>query len=167
MDLYLVRHAIAYEHDSERWPDDAQRPLTAQGKKRFRRAARGLATLVKQVDTMLTSPFVRARETADLLHEDTGWPAPVECVELTSEQPTQAIISLLGQAYPDAKSVALVGHEPHLHELASHLLAGDPSAIQLEMKKGGVACLRFAEDVQPGAATLRWLATPGLLRKLA
>ncbi len=66
--LYLVRHAIAAER-GEQYPDDAKRPLTTQGMTRFRKAVRGLAELDVEVDLILTSPFVRARQTADILSE--------------------------------------------------------------------------------------------------
>ena len=64
--LYLVRLAIAEERGAA-WPDDAKRPLTADGAKRWRREAAGLAALDARPDLILTSPYARARQTADLL----------------------------------------------------------------------------------------------------
>lgn len=60
MDLYSVRHAVAHERDADRWPDDAKRPLTPEGEKRFRLAAGGILRLVPEVDYVLSSPFVWA-----------------------------------------------------------------------------------------------------------
>ena len=74
MDLYIVRHAIAGHADGSRWPDDADRPLTPEGAKSFRAAAAGLRRIVSSVDVLLSSRFVRAWQTAELLHEVAGWP---------------------------------------------------------------------------------------------
>ena len=64
MELLIVRHAIAFPRDAGRWPDDTGRPLTVEGVKRARRAAAGLKRIVKRPTLVLTSPLVRARETA-------------------------------------------------------------------------------------------------------
>ena len=76
MELYLVRHAIAGKPDAASWPDDSERPLTEEGITRFRPAARGLATLVPDVERVLSSPWTRAWQTAEILQEENDWPAP-------------------------------------------------------------------------------------------
>ena len=73
MELYLVRHAIAGHADHARWPDDTQRPLTEEGIARFQPAARGLARIVPTVERVLSSPWVRAWQTAEILQEESGW----------------------------------------------------------------------------------------------
>jgi phosphohistidine phosphatase SixA len=65
-----------------------------------------------------------------------------------------------------ATAIALVGHEPSLHELASYLLTGDEASVFLEMRQGGVVCLRLGATLQPGGAALRWLVPPKVLRAL-
>src|SRR5258707_10153879 len=77
MDLYLVRHGIAYEPDPAKWPDDKDRPLTPEGEKKFRQAARGLRELVPSVSVVLSSPWARAWRTAEILEKEAHWPAPV------------------------------------------------------------------------------------------
>src|SRR5437764_8538338 len=139
MNLYLVRHAIAFDHDPATWPDDRERPLTPQGEKKFRRAARGLQSLVPSVDVVLSSPVVRAWRTAELLQKKARWPEPRRFEPLEPGRPPSDVVDGL-QPHASAGAVALVGHEPSLHELASYLLAGDPGTIRLAMKKGGVAC---------------------------
>jgi phosphohistidine phosphatase len=164
MDLYLVRHAIAGEADSGRWPDDALRPLTEEGIASFRSAARGLRRIVPEVEVVLSSPYTRAWETAVLLHEEAGWPAPERCEEIEAiRAPREALPVLDGL---DRSSAALVGHEPHLSQLASLLLCGDEDALRLELKKGGVVALGLPQGAGPGQAHLRWSATPKLLRAL-
>lgn len=165
MKLYLIRHGVAEVRDVERWPDDAERPLTTRGARRFRRAARGLARVASPVDVTLTSPYLRTWQTARLLSEETGWPPPSVAPSLMpGNLPVQAVASLL--AYRGANAVAMVGHEPDLHRLASHLLTGDEDRVLLRFRKGSVALLDLPL-IEAGRATLEWLMPPGLLRALA
>ena len=165
MDVYLVRHAIAAQRDRARWPDDGRRPLTAKGVARFRSAARGLARIVPEVEVVLASPYARAWETAEILHNEVAWPAPERCPALEASRPPSDALEVL-RAWKDRSSVALVGHEPHLSTLASLLLSGKEDVIQLELKKGAVAVLAFADDSRAGKALLRWSASPKILRSL-
>lgn len=165
MDIYLVRHAIAHDRDSARWPDDSQRPLTPGGEDKFRRGAQGLSRIVSEVEVVLSSPFTRAWRTAELLQDVAGWPDPVRCEALESGgQATGALEAL--RKYGAASSVALVGHEPDLSELAAYLLAGEEGALEINMRKGGVALLTCDGEPSPGATTLEWLLTPKVLRLL-
>ena len=166
IEVYLVRHAIAESRDPTRWPDDSLRPLTPEGAESFARAARGLRRLVPTVELVLTSPYLRARQTAELLRSEAGWPEPEPCPELAAHRlPGEAIESLRERGVD--RSTALVGHEPYLSSLASLLLAGDADAVQLELKKGGVIFLAGDGDPTPARALLRWSATPKILRALA
>jgi phosphohistidine phosphatase len=165
MDLYLVRHAIAEEHHPVRWPDDSERTLTPKGIARFRRAARGLQSLVPEVDVMLSSPYPRAWQTAELLHREAGWPAPQHCPELEAVRSPTGVLHVL-EAHRAHSSAAFVGHEPFLSRLASLLLCGDEGTLALELKKGGVALLDLAARPGPGGAVLRWSVSPRILRSL-
>ena len=84
--LYLVRHAIAPPADPTIWPDDRLRPLTKKGKTRFRRAAAGLGTFARLPERVLSSPLVRAWQTAQLLEQAAGWPGPVACDALAPDR---------------------------------------------------------------------------------
>ncbi len=161
MDIYLVRHAIADDRHPERYPNDAARPLTDEGIAKFREAARGLRRIAPDVDLTLASPYVRAWDTAVLLHEEAGWPEPVECPEIEAVKPAAGALPLL-DAHADHGAVALVGHEPFLSNLVSLLVCGDEDALRMEFKKGGVALVR----VHGGHGHLLWSATPKLLRAL-
>jgi phosphohistidine phosphatase len=164
MDVYLVRHAIAEQRDWTRWPDDSKRPLTPEGSDRFRRAARGLRRIAPDVESVLSSPYVRAWQTAEILHDECGWPAPERCDALAADASTEAAAGAL-RTREDA-SVALVGHEPNLSSLASLLLAGAASSVLLEVKKGAVLLVSFAGEPVAGQGILRWSASPRLLRGL-
>jgi phosphohistidine phosphatase len=163
MDLYLVRHAIAEARDPARWPDDSVRPLTEDGISLFRKAARGLVRAGAEVEVAFTSPYVRAWQTAEILTHEAGWPqARKERALEPGTSPSVAIELVRSHREP---SVALVGHQPDLSELASLLLTGGREA-RLELKKGGVIWLRFEGDPAPGTAFLRGSLSPKVLRRL-
>ncbi len=166
MDLYVVRHAVAHKRDENRWPDDAKRPLTYEGEERFRRASGGILRLLPEVGLVLSSPFVRAWRTAEIL-EQAGWPAPVSCEELEPDYPPHKVLNVLA-LHEGLESAAIVGHRPGLHELVSYLLTGDTigedCGMRVQIKKGGVARLSFDGAPEPGAGSLEWVHTPKALR---
>jgi phosphohistidine phosphatase len=164
VDLYLVRHAAAFGRDPDRWPDDSRRPLTPEGEEEFRLVARGLVGLISRVEVILSSPYLRAWRTAQILSEVDSWPAPEPSPmlepTLPPEKAAQELLSYAG-------SIAVVGHRPGLHELAAYLLTGEGDGLEIGRKKGGAACIRFDGTPAPGAGELRWLLTPKVLRNLA
>lgn len=171
--LYMVRHGPAGTADPEQWPDDALRPLTERGRRRFARAARGLRTLVPPVDLVLSSGYTRARQTAEILMREAGWPPPHRCTALEPPVDPAAVLAAIVDAALDAaldraamRAVAVVGHEPSLHELVSYLLSGDPHTVSLLLKKGAVAALDWDDTPHAGTAELRWLLQPSALRAL-
>ena len=91
----MLRHAIAFDRDRRRWPDDAPRPLTPAAKQRFRKAAQGLRNWMPRVDAVLSSPLVRARQTANLLSEVCGWPAVSDCSALVPGTPSTRLLAYL------------------------------------------------------------------------
>ena len=164
MDLYLVRHAVAYGRDPERWPDDGKRPLTPQGEEYFRKAASGMGRVAPRVDVLLSSPFERAWRTAEVLVEETSWPEPKPFPALKPEVPPEQVLIAL-ETYAEAEYLALVGHRPGLHELASYLITGDANGAEIRIKKGGAVCLRVEAPLTAGTAELRRLLTPKDLRQ--
>jgi phosphohistidine phosphatase len=164
VELYLVRHAIAERRDAARWPDDAQRPLTDSGREKFAAVGRGLRRLGVTVDSVLASPYVRAWQTAEILRDEAGWPAPTPCTELEPGPQPSATIDILGGR--SESSLALVGHEPHLSSLAALVLTGSDDGVRIDLKKGGVICLSCTYPPAAGAGVLRWSAAPKLLRSL-
>jgi phosphohistidine phosphatase len=165
MDIYLVRHAIAYERDPGRWPDDSKRPLSDEGAVRFQLAARGLGRIVPHLERVLSSPYTRAWQTAAILAEHAGWPGALAADELAADRDPVDAVELLDRQ-EGAESVALVGHEPHLSALASLLLVGHAAQVEIELKKGGVIALTAWTADAREATFLRWAATPKLLRAL-
>jgi phosphohistidine phosphatase len=164
MELLIIRHAIAFERDARRWPNDAARPLTPAGIRRSRNAAAGLKALCKVPDRLLTSPLIRARQTARMLIEVAGWPRADVVSQLKPGEGAAAVLALLTKQR--GKRIAIVGHEPDLSRLVAACLLKGNSALRVELKKNAVACLSFRGRISGGEATLKWLATPRMLRGL-
>ncbi|MEW6269713.1 MAG: phosphohistidine phosphatase SixA [Thermodesulfobacteriota bacterium] len=162
--VYIVRHAIAEEQSGSGRDED--RSLTAEGRKKMRRAARGLVTLGVLPERIVTSPLVRARQTAEIL----GEAYPGVGIELTDALAPgvdeRTLTRLLNNRYA-GESVALVGHEPDLSELLSYWLTGSRHAFETRFKKGAVACLATDELPPTGKALLEWLLTAGQLGAIA
>jgi phosphohistidine phosphatase len=161
MEVFLVRHAIAHERNRGRWPDDSKRPLTPAGKAKFRKAARGLKQWLPRSAVLLSSPYVRARETAALLSRALGGGKVIECSALAPGEPASKVFELLNRR--KGRAVVLVGHEPNLSTLLSACLH-ERARLKIEFKKGGAACVGFATRIEPGRATLRWMLPPRVLR---
>jgi phosphohistidine phosphatase len=162
MELLIVRHAIAFERDRDRWADDRERPLSPVGISRSRKASAGLKELCKVPDLLLTSPLIRARQTAMILTEVAGWPRAAIAPELAPGEPATAVLTLLTRNR--SKRIAVVGHQPDLSALIAACLLTDGSALPIDMKKNAVACLSFDGKTQVGRGVLQWLATPRMLR---
>ncbi|HEY2783304.1 MAG TPA: phosphohistidine phosphatase SixA [Steroidobacteraceae bacterium] len=162
MELLIIRHAIAFERNRRRWADDAERPLSPPGIKRSRKAAAGLRDLCEVPDRLLSSPLVRARQTAEILTEVAGWPPAEIAPELTPGKGAVAVLAWLSR--DRSKRIALVGHQPDLSALLAACLLNDGSELPIEMKKNAVACLSFGGRARVGRAALTWLATPRMLR---
>jgi phosphohistidine phosphatase len=166
VDLYIVRHAIAVERGDPAFPDDDDRPLTPEGIHKFRLAARGLSELGMKLDRIVTSPLVRARQTAEILKEVAAKRAELDTAkELRAETPFERTLEAVNRYRND--SIAVVGHEPHLSGFTSFLLVGGGELAAIEFKKGAVARLVFPDRPAAGTATLEWLIQPGALRLLA
>lgn len=166
--VLVVRHAIAAERNRLRWPDDALRPLTARGVRRFRKAALGLARLAEVPDEVWSSPLRRARETTALAAQYAHWPAAKRTDALLPGAAPQTLGARLETRRSQAdrpRRIAIVGHEPGLSRFIAWALGADSSA-SVTLRKGGAALLEFTGPVRAGGARLRWLATPRLLRAL-
>ncbi len=161
MELYLIRHGLAGEFG--RYPDDRDRPLTEAGKKKTQFVAERLKTLGIQFDQVLSSPFVRAWQTAEILLEVglsdrlevAGYLAPSgEMSDWLNWLPTWETGS--------QGTLALVGHEPNLSHWAETLLWGEYKGV-ITLKKAGVIGLAVPDSEPVGNASLFWLTPPRLL----
>ena len=125
-----------------------------------------MARVVPEVEVLLSSPYERAWQTAEILAEQAGWPAPQRLSALEPNVPPEKVVIAL-QTYQGKQSIALTGHRPCLHEFAVYLLTGDAGGADMKIRKGGVVCIEFNDAPKAGAGKLRWLFTPKVLRNIA
>ena len=165
MNLYLMRHAIAVAGGEQGVDTDSERPLSAKGIKRMRKAARGLKRLEITFDALLTSPLLRARQTADIVAQATGLSDQVEEIsELAPESSVDTLILGLAR-FRGREHLLLVGHEPLLSQTVSFLLTGKKNQeLGIELKKGGL-CRIEVDGLPPDKpGKLHWLLAPKQLR---
>lgn len=162
MELCLVRHGIATVRGDASYRDDALRPLTPEGREKMAGAAAGLAQLF-QPQLVLSSPLVRARQTADIIVVASGGPK-LQMHDGLANGDHQAVMG--ASARPGIERVTLVGHEPRLSEMLSWLLTGSEGRLRSGFKKGGAALVEFGSDPRPGTGELRWMIPPGTLRRI-
>ena len=165
MELVFLRHGAAA--DREDWKgDDADRPLTADGADRTKEVVRGLKALKVKPDIILSSPLLRARETAEIARKGLITDAKVELAEeLAPEATPDRLIAGLGDL-ADKPVVLCVGHEPHISTTISAMVSGR-TAASFDVKKAGACCIRFTGIPKAGAGTLLWLLPPKFLRVIA
>ncbi len=164
MDCVLFRHGIAVERD-EWGGSDADRPLTERGATRVAQAAVGLKRFDVQPTHVLSSPLIRALETAKIVHRTLRVRAAIRIVdELLPDAPSNRLLSILHDLPPES-CVLCVGHEPHLGMTASVLLSGRSSA-SFPFKKAGACLIELSILAKAGQGVLRWWVTPSQLRAL-
>jgi phosphohistidine phosphatase len=165
MNLYLMRHAIAVAGDEPGVDTDGERPLSPKGIKRMRKAARGLKRLEIPFDALLTSPLLRARQTADVVAPLIGLESQVEVISgLTPESSVDNLISDL-TGYQNWEHLLLVGHEPLLSQMMAFLLTGKKNQeLGIELKKGGLCRIEIDGLPPDKPGKLHWLLAPKQLR---
>jgi phosphohistidine phosphatase len=156
MKLFIVRHAWAGEAGDPQYPDDSLRPLTSEGRTRFREVVRALAKRGMAPNIIATSPLVRCRQTAEIIVEVLGGGIPL--VELPALAPESDLKSLVAWTQrQQAEAVAWVGHAPDVGLLAAEMI-GDCSA-DIRFAKGTIACIDLPGGCARAAGQLVWLAT--------
>jgi phosphohistidine phosphatase len=163
LELYLVRHGVAAERGEE-YPDDSKRPLTSRGITRLKKEAKALETLDVGFDVIISSPLVRARQTADVLAETLKSKPPV--IQSDSLAPAGTPTAVMQDLAKHARKarIALVGHEPNMGELAARLIG---ARTPLDFKKGAVCRIDFEVLPPKGLGQLRWFVTPRMLRAIS
>jgi phosphohistidine phosphatase len=160
MNLYILRHGIAVEPDVPARRQDAERPLTAKGKKRLRQIAGAMKAMELSFDLILFSPYLRALQTAEIVAEIFPRRRKFAVAnELTPGGNPKTFIEQLNKIKPAPKNVLLVGHEPYLGQFIGLLAAGNTN-MAIDFKKGGL-CKLEVETLRYGrCATLAWLLAP-------
>ena len=163
MQLYIVRHGIAIDREDPKSPPEAERYLTEEGIEKTKQVAKGVAALGISADLLVSSPYVRAMQTAEIFASALEYAkqkiSKSEAL-LPGAEPGAFFRELVKQK--DASSVFCFGHAPHVDEwLATAVGVKHPIT---EMKKAGVALVEL-KRVSPPSGQLIWLITPKLLRK--
>jgi len=162
--LYIMRHGIAVAGGSQ-FEDDSKRPLTPAGKNKVKEIANGLKRLGVVIDWVVTSPLVRAVETAEIVAESLAPNLPLDfCDALRPGGSAEALITFLAK-FPNRRRVLVAGHEPDLSLLAARLIGAGRHA-NLAFKKGGCCLVGFDQLPPKSPGQLLWWATPRLLRKV-
>jgi phosphohistidine phosphatase len=165
MNLYIVRHGIAIDREDPKCPSDPERYLTEEGLKKTREVARGFAILAEVPKLFLSSPYVRALQTAEIFAEALKFSkSKIEKSEflLPGSEPAAFFRELSHRK--SVQSVVCFGHAPHLDELIAFALGSKRDLT--ELKKAGAASLELSR-VHPPAGTLMWLMPPKALRNLS
>ena len=156
IELYFLRHADAGDPDG--WTGlDAERPLSPKGRRQAERLGRHLKAIGFAPDAILTSPKVRAAETAGLVADPLDLDVSTDA-RLGSGFDMTTVEAILDAAGSPRKAV-LVGHDPDFSELLAELVG----AASVPMKKGAIARVDVELPIEPGEAVLRWLIPPDAL----
>jgi phosphohistidine phosphatase len=158
MIIYVLRHGIA--EDAARGQSDAQRALTSEGQSKLERTLKRAALAGVRPATILTSPYLRAMQTAQIAADvlDVSTP-PIRIAELTPDGSPQGVWEQLRQ-HAHAKELLIAGHEPLLSQLVAYLL--DAPALQVEMKKGALVAIECAQLRGQPRGVLLWMLTARL-----
>lgn len=161
--LYLVRHGIAVDRDDPQCPPDTERPLTPKGIKKTHASALGFLALDARPDLVLTSPWLRAVQTAEIFCEVLGFSSKkiLRSDALKGTSPPGDLFRELAQL--KAKEIVCFGHEPHLHLVIGHAL--HTSTLITELRKAGAARIDL-QRISPPHGQLVALYPPKALRLL-
>ena len=160
MNLFLLRHGIAVERGTPGYENDADRLLTPKGERRLGRIADAMEVMGLTFDLILSSPYIRAKQTAEIVANALGLKKKLEFSEdLTPGGDAKTLIGSLNKLQPRPENILLVGHEPYLSGLIATLTSGD-SRLTIDFKKGGLCKLEMESLRHGRCATLAWLLTP-------
>jgi phosphohistidine phosphatase len=167
MKIYILRHGLAVDRGAPGIARDFDRPLTPKGKRKLRKISSAIKKRKIAFDQIFTSPYVRARQTAEMVAESLGLADRVQRTEcLSPEGNPTGVVHFLIALKPRGEKVLLVGHEPNLSELISFLSSGH-QGTRINLKKGAL-CRLSADKLRNGkCAALDWLLTPKQLCMLS
>jgi phosphohistidine phosphatase len=167
MNLYILRHGIAVEPGTPGYEKDADRPLTKEGERKLLQITEAMEALDLAFDLILSSPYVRARQTAEIVAEAFDARKKLNFSEsLACGGDTRKLVEYLRHLQPRLENILLVGHEPYLSGLISLLVFGEPT-LAVVMKKGGLCKLSTNSLKHGRCAALEWLLTPKQMALMA
>jgi phosphohistidine phosphatase len=156
---YFLRHGPA--GDATKWEGaDFDRPLTQDGIKRIAREAKTIAALELELDAIITSPLVRARQTAEIVADELKLRERLHQDDRVGLGFSPARLADILRDNERASAVMLVGHEPSMSSTVGELIGGG----EVDLKKGALACVEVTRE-SPLCGVLLWLASPRLLTR--
>lgn len=165
MELYVLRHAIALTAAEAGVNHDAERPLSKEGREKMKRIAEAMKAFGVEVDLILSSPYLRARDTALIAHDGLGLKGCLEfSTALASGQETKMVLAELKERFSKHERIMVVGHEPDLSYLISRLTS--QGRLQVEMKKAGLAKIEITGVHPELKGALDFLLTPKVMLQL-
>lgn len=166
MKIYLVRHSNAVDSGTPDYEEDSLRPLIEDGRDKMKKIASALKKLGLKPDLIVSSPYVRARQTAEILAKVLKYKQELTFNDvLVPMGNADNIIGEINEKY-SVDDLVLVGHEPCFSNLISMLVTGKPD-LAIDIKKGGVCCLSSDDLHIERKAVVEWLLTPKILTQLA
>ena len=165
MDVLLIRHAEAGDRDPAAYPDDDLRAVTPGGERKMAAAAHAMKAMGIRFDHLVTSPLVRAVQTAAILCDTFGRHEPAQISDALGHDCTPLGIVQLLSRFPAGDCIALVGHEPALSAVAAAMI-GPSGDARIALKKGGCIGIGFDGTARLGTGTLLFHLKPGQLKKL-
>ncbi|HEY2328523.1 MAG TPA: phosphohistidine phosphatase SixA [Verrucomicrobiae bacterium] len=164
MNLFLLRHGLAVECDDLDFQNDDARPLTPKGRRQLHKIAAAMRAMELPFDVILSSPLVRARQTAEIVAaEFKSGKRLVLAGELSPGGSVKKLVQKIRALESAAENILLVGHEPDLGKQISLLITGKAGA-GFTLKKGALAKLEVEKLRAGKCATLAWLLTPGQMK---
>ncbi|SRR6266540_3106955 len=166
MRIYLIRHSNAVDPGTPGYEDDSQRPLTEKGRDKMNKIASALKTMNIKPDLIVSSPYVRARQTAEILVKVLKYKKNLAFSEaLVPMGSAEEMIGEINEKY-NVDELVLVSHEPCISNLIGTLTAANPD-ISINIKNGGICCISSDDLRVERTASLEWLLTPKILSALS
>jgi phosphohistidine phosphatase len=158
LELYMIRHGLAGEKKEDETTDD-ERPLKKKWKEKMKDIAKGLKELRISFDIVLTSPLLRAKESAEIVNAYCCDTKEVTVTDLLVPDASYNNLIKFLNKIKNVKRIAIVGHEPFLSSFASYCLSKNENSL-MNLKKGGILMLEIDEVIRPGRCILSWLIEP-------
>ncbi|OIO37127.1 MAG: phosphohistidine phosphatase SixA [Candidatus Omnitrophica bacterium CG1_02_46_14] len=164
MELYFLRHALAMEPGTGGFSHDSERPLTPEGVEKMKKTAQGMRSLEITLDHIVASPYVRARQTAEIVAEGLKFNEKIRLSDaLTPNADFKSFLKLLNEFTADQK-ILFVGHRPSIGEFVSRLTVGQSSET-VDFKPGGLCRVKIPDVYGPESlGMLKWFLTPKQMR---
>lgn len=162
MKVYLLRHGIAVDRIGGEISSDWDRPLTKEGLKETNQVAQALAKIGVKANLIVSSPLVRAKQTAEIVQAVLAKNTELQITESLAPGGTASDLYKFLKPFNQLQEIFLVGHEPDMSRLAGTLLWAGPE-LNMSFKKAGVCRIDIVDIPPSSPGILKWFVTPKIL----